>query len=154
MHLCFSLSLSLSPWPSPSPSLPLFLSLSLLYEMIMVFDATVAEKKRPRVCTFKFIFLNGSCILIRLLLKFISQGPIYKMTLVQMMAWLGAEQATIYNIETSCLLTHLHPKQNGCHFTDEVFTHIFLNGNVRISIKISMKFVSKGPITISQCWFR
>ena len=38
------------------------------------------------------------------------------------------------------------PKQNGLHFTDDTFKRIFLNENVRISIKISLKFVSKGPI--------
>ena len=29
---------------------------------------------------------------------------------------------------------------------DDIFNHIFLNKNVRISIKISLKFVPKGPI--------
>ena len=29
---------------------------------------------------------------------------------------------------------------------DDTFKHIFLNENARISIKISLKFVSKGPI--------
>ena len=40
----------------------------------------------------------------------------------------------------------LRPRQNGRHFTDDTFKHIFLNENVRISIKISLKFVPKGPI--------
>ena len=40
----------------------------------------------------------------------------------------------------------LRPKQNGRHFPDDTFKRIFLNDNVRISIKISPKFVSKGPI--------
>ena len=31
-------------------------------------------------------------------------------------------------------------------FTDNIFKRIFLNKNVRISIKISLKFVPKGPI--------
>ena len=37
--------------------------------------------------------------------------------------------------------------QNGRHFTDNLFKRIFLNGTVRISIKISLKFVPKGPIS-------
>ena len=37
-------------------------------------------------------------------------------------------------------------KQNGRHFPDDIFTWIFLNENVRISIKISLKFVPQGPI--------
>ena len=38
------------------------------------------------------------------------------------------------------------PGQNGRHFADDIFKHIFLNENVRISIKISQEFVPKGPI--------
>ena len=37
-------------------------------------------------------------------------------------------------------------KQNGCHFADDTFKSIFLDENGGISIKISLKFVHKGPI--------
>ena len=40
----------------------------------------------------------------------------------------------------------LRPKQNGRHFSEDIFKCIFLNGNVQITIKISLKFVPKGPI--------
>ena len=40
----------------------------------------------------------------------------------------------------------LRPRQNGCHFPDDIFKGIFLNENVLISIKISLKVVPKGPI--------
>ena len=40
----------------------------------------------------------------------------------------------------------LRPRQNGRHFADDTFKRIFLNENVRISIKISLKFVPKCPI--------
>ena len=40
----------------------------------------------------------------------------------------------------------LRLRQNGPHFTDDTFKCIFLNDNVRISIRISLKFVSKSPI--------
>ena len=40
----------------------------------------------------------------------------------------------------------LRPRQNGRHFADDIFKRIFFNENVRISIKISLKFVPKGPI--------
>ena len=40
----------------------------------------------------------------------------------------------------------LRPRQNGRHFADDTFKRIFLNENVRISIKISLKFVPNGPI--------
>ena len=37
-------------------------------------------------------------------------------------------------------------RQNGRHFTDKIFKCIFLNENVWISLKFSLKFVPKGPI--------
>ena len=40
----------------------------------------------------------------------------------------------------------LRPRQNGRHFADDIFKCIFLNENVLIPIKISLKFVPKGPI--------
>ena len=40
----------------------------------------------------------------------------------------------------------VRPRQNGRHFPDDIFKCIFLNENVWISIKISLKFVPKGPI--------
>ena len=36
--------------------------------------------------------------------------------------------------------------QNGRHFADDIFKCIFLNENVWIPIRISLKFVPKGPI--------
>ena len=40
----------------------------------------------------------------------------------------------------------LKPRQNRRYFADDVFKCNFLNGNVWIQIKISLKFVPKGPI--------
>ena len=40
----------------------------------------------------------------------------------------------------------LKPRQNGRHFPDDIFKCIFLNEDAWISIKISLKFVPKGPI--------
>ena len=37
-------------------------------------------------------------------------------------------------------------RQNGHHFADDIFKRIFFNEKVLISIKISLKFVPKGPI--------
>ena len=44
-----------------------------------------------------------------------------------------------------CIKT-LRLRQNGRRFTDDTFQCIFLNENVKISIKISLKFVPKGQI--------
>ena len=40
----------------------------------------------------------------------------------------------------------LRLRQNGRHFADDIFKCIFLNENVWIPIKISLKFAPKGPI--------
>ena len=40
----------------------------------------------------------------------------------------------------------LRPRLNGCHFADDSLKLIFLNENVWILIKISLKFIPNGPI--------
>ena len=47
-------------------------------------------------------------------------------------------------VDTSIIT--LRPRQNGRHFADDMFKYIFLNENVWIQIKISLKFVPKVPI--------
>ena len=44
------------------------------------------------------------------------------------------------------IINSLRPRQNGRHFADDNFKGIFVNENIRISIKISLKLVPKGPI--------
>ena len=63
----------------------------------------------------------------------INQIPV----LVMLKAWCGGHH--VYNNSTS-------PRQNGRHFTDDIFKHIFVNENVWILLKISLKFISKVPI--------
>ena len=50
------------------------------------------------------------------------------------------------NYSSMPYLNTLRPRQNGHHFPDNTFKRIFLNENIRISIKISLKFVPRGPI--------
>ena len=45
------------------------------------------------------------------------------------------------NVFNSC-----PPGQDGHHFTDDIFKCIFVNEKLYILIKISLKFVPKGPI--------
>ena len=73
------------------------------------------------------------------------------------MAW--CHQATCHYME-QCWLRSMRPyditgpqwvntlrlRQNVPHFPDDIFKYIFLNENVWISIKISLKFVPKVPI--------
>ena len=47
--------------------------------------------------------------------------------------WLAASQA----------LNTLRPRQNGLRFPDDIFKYIFLNEDVLISLKISLKFIPK-----------
>ena len=44
------------------------------------------------------------------------------------------------------VLKTLRPKQNGYHFADETSTYISVNQNIWILIKISLKFIYRGPI--------
>ena len=54
-------------------------------------------------------------------------------------------EAQNMHITKLSIINTLRPRQNGCHFLDDVFKCIFLNENVWIWIKISLKFVPKGP---------
>ena len=49
-----------------------------------------------------------------------------------------------HNVNTE--VNALRPRQDGRRFADDTFKRIFFNENIRISIKISLKFVHKGPI--------
>ena len=51
-------------------------------------------------------------------------------------------------------LNTLRPKQNGRRFADDTFKRIFLNENVTISIKTSLRFVPKGPINNNPALFQ
>ena len=78
-------------------------------------------------------------------------------TLIQVMAW--CRQATSHYLSqcwprsmTPIDVTRpqwvitLRPRQNRRHATDSILKCIFLNENVSIPFKISLKFVPKGPI--------
>ena len=53
---------------------------------------------------------------------------------------------TAVALHWTLFINTFRPRQNGRHFTDNKFKHIFSNKNVCISIEISLKFVPKGPI--------
>ena len=44
------------------------------------------------------------------------------------------------------IVNRLRPRQNGRHFADDIFKCSFFNENLWIPIKISLKFVPRGPI--------
>ena len=74
---------------------------------------------RPKNMIIKEVYWSSIC--------FVSHGP-----------WIG-------NFHCDCFNT-LRPRPNGRHFADDTFKCIFLNEDIRISIKISLKFVPNGPI--------
>ena len=86
----------------------------------------------------------------------------WKEQAVTVKAWspLGVEHCQIYSLRCRsddnnkdvtvadfvCIINTLRPRQDGRHFPDDIFKWIFLNENIWIPIKISLKFVPQGPI--------
>ena len=50
------------------------------------------------------------------------------------------------NLQVTINFNTLRPRRDRRHFADAIFKCIFLNENERISLRISLKFVPKGPI--------
>ena len=63
---------------------------------------------------------------------------------IQNTSWLCRRQTD--SLQWQCSFNTLRPRQNGRHFTDDIFKRIFLNENIWIPVKISLKFVPKGSI--------
>ena len=64
------------------------------------------------------------------------------------MCWISCQQKCYFG-ECAALywaFNTMRPRQNGCHFADDIFKCIFLNENYFISIQISLKYVPSGPI--------
>ena len=64
----------------------------------------------------------------------------FAQTVTALLSWL------LQNVIVTLLFNTLRLRQNGRRFPDNIFKCIFLYENVWISIKISLKFVPKGPI--------
>ena len=65
------------------------------------------------------------------------------------MVWWWSDDETQSLVDHGIESAHfntLRPRQNGCHFPEDIFKGIFLNENALMSIKISLTFVPKGPI--------
>ena len=60
--------------------------------------------------------------------------------------WTGYEGDPLQSTWKERRINTLRPRQNDHRFSEDTFKRIFLNENVIISIKISLKFVLKGPI--------
>ena len=62
------------------------------------------------------------------------------------MTWLFCHWTAMIRGGVESGINTLRPRQDGYHFPDDVFKCIFLNENAWILIKISLRFVPKGPI--------
>ena len=51
-------------------------------------------------------------------------------------------------VESKVWINSFPSGQNGCHFVDDIFRCISMNEKFCILIKISLKFVPKGPIDL------
>ena len=82
-----------------------------------------------------------------------SNTMIVHVALCVLMTWGFSTMVSVAHVLSSsqcvstCLCVNtLRPRQQGRRFADDTFKLVFSNENVRISIKISLKFVPKGPI--------
>ena len=133
-------------------------------------------QRNLRKLIFKLILMIGSWgIFCKIALRWMSMDLTHdKSTLVQVMAW--CRQATSHylsqcwprslspygvtrpqwvkvcnlymfiKVKQLWLFNTLRPRQNGCHFTEDICKCIFLNENAWISLKMLLKFVPKVPI--------
>ena len=75
-----------------------------------------------------------------------SNGGLAKPTLKLKHGWIVTfHECTLISLSYH-VLNSLRPRQNGRNFADDTFKCIFLNENISISIKITLKFVPNGPI--------
>ena len=72
-------------------------------------------------------------------------GSAARTTSLTRLHWRKSSKVKGTEMVSFCINT-LKPRRNVQHFTDDIFKRIFINENVWILIKISLKFVSKGPI--------
>ena len=60
--------------------------------------------------------------------------------------WCSSGFMMLYGVTRDQWVNTLRPRQDGCHFADDIFMCIFVNENCCILIKFSLKYVRKGPI--------
>ena len=88
------------------------------------------------------------CIYMNMLICYFTKNDPLKVNLAYF-KWLKCELTKKYCHlveKAGTTVNTLRPRQNRRHFTDDIFKCIFLNGNLWIPIKISLKFVFNGPI--------
>ena len=81
--------------------------------------------------------------------SFLRNVPSKVILFVSQKIWIGITRLSIETVLPRWCVTRLNtlrPRQNGRHFPDDTFKHIFVNENCCILMKISLRFVPHGPI--------
>ena len=88
-----------------------------------------------------------SCFFVANLIKLLNKQLSY-LKLSNLKCLIAHKQQGMYGcvLSTVASVDTLRTRQNGRNFPEDIFKCIFLNENVSILIKISLKFVPKGPI--------
>ena len=110
----------------------------LATHQLLSFGGQTIWNRFPRL--FSTSYLQGSLFTV-LCCGYVSTEFKYDLQVI----WLSLWRVYMY-VSTLYMINTLRPRQNGRIFADDTFKRIFLNENIRISIKISLKFVPKGPI--------
>ena len=87
------------------------------------------------------------CCLVMKWLRKCANAVVLNLTIIMSDSWGLLKGDLFWPYLNPCwTINTLRLRQNGRHFADNTFKHISLNENVWVSIKISLKFVPKGPI--------
>ena len=102
----------------------------------------------PRPLETCFDRVRVFCLLYVYVITYVSMNCPYAVTMILKLLYLSISRIWYILAITRriCFINTLRPWQNGRRFADDTFKCVFLSENVRISIKISLKFVPKGPI--------
>ena len=110
----------------------------LCFHIVTRYHATCSHVKQGHECTMQWTLSKDSGM---------QPGTTFIATAEYCIPHINFPSAKTRTFQENDLnINTLRPRQNGRRFADDTFKRIFLNENVRILIKISLKFVPKGPI--------
>ena len=122
-------------------------------ESISITDVMQCFEKAYTYSAFPAILDIGTVLILRSKLRFnlhshiIAAAGLTTLWANKVISSRGIDRVPLVYLGSSTRLVNtLGSRQNGRHFPDDNFKCIFVHENVSISIKISLKFVTKGPI--------
>ena len=142
-------NLTIAPMPAKQPW---WIWINTSYEFIMNDCITTTKQSTTKPCAYFLGYTVLTLRLIGLLLGGIHrsiESPHKRPSIREKVPWRDPDSG-IYLL---CLLNTLRQRRYRQHFADDIFKHIFVNENIWISIKVTLKFaVSKGPIYNIPAW--